>query len=132
MRTRKVKTAIMIPKGLNTKEAPMYRSLMLSKDHNLTKKWHYGLRQFLIGRKTTNHKTGVVKVEFSTEPRLLKSLEPPLKNRDEKCYLCLEGFEKGVGKFSVFMDKKMRRVHKKCYGRHKTEAKKTNILVKVK
>ena len=79
MRSRKIKTTIMIPKGLNTKEAPMYRSLMLSKEANLTKKWHYGLHQFLIGRKTTNQKTGIVKVEFSTEPRLLKSLESPLK-----------------------------------------------------
>ena len=60
---------IMIPKGLNTKEAPMYRSLMLSKEPNLIKKWHYGLHQFLIGRKTTNQKTGIVKVEFSIEPR---------------------------------------------------------------
>jgi len=69
MRSRKIKTTIMIPKGLNTKEAPMYRSLMLSKEANLTKKWHYGLHQFLIGRKTTNQKTGIVKVEFSIEPR---------------------------------------------------------------
>jgi|GEM_PF-2735208 len=81
MRSNKIKMTVMIPEGLNTKEASMYRSLMLSKEPNLIKKWHYGPHQFLIGRKTTNQKTSIVKVEFSTEPRLLKSLESPLKGR---------------------------------------------------
>jgi len=72
----KIKVTIIMPKGLNTKEAPMYRPLMLSKEDNLTKKWHYNPHQFLVGRKTTNNKTGIVKVEFSTEPRLLSNEVP--------------------------------------------------------
>ena len=114
---KKIKMVITTPKGLNTKEGPMYRALMHSKEAELIKKWHYNPRQFLVGRKTTNHKTGEVKVEFSIEPRLLKPIEPPLKDKDEKCHFCLEGFEEGVEKFYVLKNKKMRRVHKKCYGR---------------
>ena len=81
---KKIKMTVMIPRGLNSMEGPMYMSLMNSRESDLIKKWHYGLRQFLVGRKKTNHKTGEVKVEFSTEPRLLKPIESPLKNKDEK------------------------------------------------
>ena len=64
-----------IPKGLNTKQALMYNALMRCKEANMTKKWHYNPRQFLIGCKKTNPRTGEVKVTFSTESRILKPLE---------------------------------------------------------
>ena len=66
---------IIIPKGLNTKQALMYNALMRCKEADMTKKWHYNPSQFLIGRKKTNSRTGEVKVTFSTEPRISKPLE---------------------------------------------------------
>ena len=63
---------IIIPKGLNTKQAAMYKALIRCKEDNMEKKWHYNPQQFLVGRKKTNPKTGEVKVEFSIESRILK------------------------------------------------------------
>lgn len=73
-----------IPKGLNTKQALMYKALMRCKEDNVMKKWHYNPRQFLIGRKKTNSRTGEVKVTFSTESRILKPLELEFLKEIEK------------------------------------------------
>ena len=65
---------IIIPKGLNTKQVVMYKALMRCEEPDVIKKWNYNRQQFLVGHKKTNLKTGDVKVEFSTEPRIPKPL----------------------------------------------------------